>query len=242
MDNLGDLWWKGPKWLANEADWPEGSELKATKEANEEEKVVKQLSFVAIDGEVNRIQDLLNKFKLWKVIQVVAWIRRFINNCRSKLKRKNTLITRETQEAEKCLAKISQNAKLFENDYESISQRLGLTPDNEGILRCRGRVSGEYPVYIPTNCRLARLIIEDAHERTLHGGVTLTMAKIRERWWIERLRRLVKSLINKCHKCLCYRAKPLSAPPTAPLPEFRTQGGRLWCRLCWSTRVQGIQE
>ncbi len=36
----------------------------------------------------------------------------------------------------------------------------------------------------------------------------------------------MKSLINKCHKCLRYRAKPLSAPPTAPLPEFRTQGGR----------------
>ena len=221
------MWWKGPDWLANEADWPKGScEPKQTKEVTDEEKVVKQLSFVAIDGEVNMIQDLLNKFKLWKLIRVVAWIRRFINNCRSKLRRSNSLVTQETQEAEKCIVKISQNAKMLENDYEDVSKRLGLTPDVEGILRCRGRVTGEYPVYIPTNSKLARLIIEDAHERTLHGGVTSTMAKIRERWWIERLRRSVKSIINKCYKCLHYRAKPFAAPPTAPLPEFRTQGDR----------------
>ena len=225
--NLGDLWWKGPDWLANEADWPKGScEPKQTKEVTDEEKVVKQLSFVAIDGEVNMIQDLLNKFKLWIVIRVVAWIRKFVNNCRSKLRRSNSLVTQETQEAEKCIVKISQNAKMLENDYEDISKRLGLTPDVEGILRCRGRVTGEYPVYIPTNSKLARLIIEDAHERTLHGGVTSTMAKIRESRWIERLRRSVKSIINKCYKCLRYRAKPFAAPPTAPLPEFRTQGDR----------------
>ena len=143
------MWWKGPDWLANEADWPKGScEPKQTKEVTDEENVVKQLSFVAIDGEVNMIQDLLNKFKLWKVIRVVAWIRRFINNCRSKLRRSNSLVTQETQGAEKCIVKISQNAKMLENDYEDISKRLGLTPDVEGILRCRGRVTGEYPVYI----------------------------------------------------------------------------------------------
>ena len=115
---------------------------------------------------------------------------------------------------------------MLENDYQEISQRLGLTLDEEGILRCRGRVTGEYPVYIPTNSMLARRIIEDAHERTLHGEVTLTMAKIRDRYWIERLRRSVKSMINKCYKCLRHRVKSLRPPTTAPLPEFRTQGER----------------
>ena len=91
---------------------------------------------------------------------------------------------------------------MLENDYEDNSKRLEFTPDEEGILRCRGRVTGEYPVYIPTNSKLARLIIEDAHERTLHGGVASTVAKIRERWWIERLRRSAKSIISKCYKCL----------------------------------------
>ena len=67
--------------------------------------LIKQLSFVAIDGEVNRIQDLLNKFKLWKVIRVVAWIRRFINNCRSKLRRSNSQVTQEAQEAENVLSR-----------------------------------------------------------------------------------------------------------------------------------------
>jgi hypothetical protein len=138
--------------------------------------LIKQLSFVAIDGEVNRIQDLLNKFKLWKVIRVVAWIRRFINNCRSKLRRSNSLVT---QEAEKCLVKISQNAKMltmriFQNDLDLRLTRKEYFISEDGS---RGRV------YIPTNSKLARLIIEDAHERTLHGGVgraSLTFDQLKE--------------------------------------------------------------
>ena len=133
-------------------------------------------NFVEIDGEANTVQDLLNKFRLWKVIRVVAWIRRFTHNCRSKSRKHNALSTREIQEAGRCLVRMSQTAKMLENDYQEISQRLGLTLDEEGILRCRGRVTGEYPVYIPTNSMLARRIIEDARERTLHGGTTLTMA------------------------------------------------------------------
>jgi hypothetical protein len=144
-DNIGDLWWKGPDWLANEADWPKGScEPKQTKEVNDEEKVVKQLSFVAIDGEVNMIQDLLNKFKLWKVIRVVAWIRRLIiNNCRSN----NSLVTQETQEAEKCIVKISQNAKMLENDYEDISKRLGLYAKQEDTSLPRTGYGGVSSLY-----------------------------------------------------------------------------------------------
>ena len=225
-DNLGDLWRKGPGWLSKEDKWPEESYSKRSNDIKEEEKIVKQLNFVAIDGEANTVQDLLNKFRVWKVIRVVAWVRRFIHNCRSKSRKHNALTTREIQEARKCLVRMSQTVKMLENDYQEISQRLGLTLDEEGILRCRGRVTGEYPVYIPTNSMLARRIIEDAHERTLHGGVTLTMAKIRDRYWIERLRRSVKSMINKCYKCLRYRVKSFPSPTTAPLPEFRTQGER----------------
>ena len=162
---------------------------------------------------------------------MVAWIRRFTHNCRSKSRKHNALSTREIQEAGRCLVRMSQTAKMLENDYQEISQRLGLTLDEEGILRCRGRVTGEYPVYIPTNSMLARRIIEDARERTLHGGTTLTMANIRDRYWIERLRRSVKSMINKCYKCY-------NNGTTSRIPDpWRTSVSNCRCGFCWSSRV-----
>ena len=69
-------------------------------------------------------------------------------------------------------------------------------------------------------------MVSDAHERTPHGGVGLTMAKIRQKWWMEKLRSLVKSVLHKCNTCVKYRARPLPTPMQAPLPEFRTAGSR----------------
>jgi hypothetical protein len=50
------------------------------------------------------------------------------------------------------------------------------------------------PIYLPDSSLFAVKLVEEAHMKTLHGGVILTMAKIRENYWIPRLRRLVKKL------------------------------------------------
>ena len=52
------------------------------------------------------------------------------------------------------------------------------------------------------------------------------MARIRNHWWIPKLRRLVKSIIHSCPGCKKYRSIPLQAPAQANLPEFRTTPGR----------------
>ena len=59
---------------------------------------------------------------------------------------------------------------------------------------------------------------------TLHGGVGLTMAKIREEYWIPRLRRLAKKVIKQCHGCKRFQAVALAAPPPGLLPPERTEG------------------
>lgn len=48
------------------------------------------------------------------------------------------------------------------------------------------------------------------------------MGEICQRFWIERLRKLVKSTIYKFHLCKRYRAKPLVKTGTTPLPTYRT--------------------
>ena len=63
-----------------------------------------------------------------------------------------------------------------------------------------------------------------SHLVTLHGGVGLTMAKLREEFWIPRLRRLVKKVIKQCYGCKRFQAVALATPPPGLLPPERTKG------------------
>ena len=56
----------------------------------------------------------------------------------------------------------------------------------------------------------------------------LTMAKVREEFWILRLRRLAKKVIRECYGCKRFQAVALSAPPTGLLPLERTEGSTLF--------------
>ena len=46
----------------------------------------------------------------------------------------------------------------------------------------------DYPVYLPDSEMYTEKFVQHAHEATLHGGVSLTMAKVRETHWVPRLR------------------------------------------------------
>ena len=66
-------------------------------------------------------------------------------------------------------------------------------------------------IHIPSDSILAEKIILMAHKNTLHGGVLLTMTKVRETYWIPTLRQTTKSLLRKCHTCKKFNAKPYTA-------------------------------
>ena len=62
--------------------------------------------------------------------------------------------------------------------------------------------------------------------KTLHGGVSYTMAEIRREFWIPRLRRLTKTVVKECHGCLRFHTMAFPAPPPGGLPHERTEGVR----------------
>ncbi len=66
--------------------------------------------------------------------------------------------------------------------------------------------------------------MERAHLQTLHGGVSLTMAKIREEFWIPKLRSIVKKVRKRCHGCKRFQVASLPAPPQGNLPKERSEG------------------
>ena len=71
-------------------------------------------------------------------------------------------------------------------------------------------------------------LVEEAHQETLHGGVGLTMAKVRTRCWIPKLRQLGKKVHKSCHGCKRFQASAYATPPPGNLPTNRTQGTNLY--------------
>ena len=57
------------------------------------------------------------------------------------------------------------------------------------------------------------------------------MCDMRERFWVPKLRSLVKKVVHKCNQCKRYRVKSLPAPPQSMLPELRAQHSDFFVEL-----------
>ena len=66
----------------------------------------------------------------------------------------------------------------------------------------------------------------ESHLGTGHRGVALTMTDVRERYWVPRLRQLVKKLRFHCVGCKRFQAKAFNKPPPGILPKERTEAVR----------------
>ena len=121
------------------------------------------------------------------------------------------------------ICRVQQRAKLSEK-YPDERSQLNLQENDEEILECRGRIQGMYPIYIPDDCEFTAKLVERAHRTSLHGRLGLTIAKIREEYWVPCLRRLTKRVIKLCHGCKRFQARALASPPPGQLLKERTQG------------------
>lgn len=63
----------------------------------------------------------------------------------------------------------------------------------------------KHPFILLNESQLSRLIIADAHKRTLHGTAQTTLAFIRGSCWIIGGRNPVRSYISKCARCVRHR-------------------------------------
>ena len=219
------LWWKGPDWLSSPESWPPKIVMSPTTESEVEAKPLKQVMAVAIEHR-DEIDELLIKSSLMRTLRITAWISRFLHN--TKVKYKQRLIGPLTAEEIECQRlfwiKRVQNQEASTDKFSDDELRLNLKPNHEGVLECRGRIQGDYPVYLPDTSLYAEKVVEDAHKVTLHGGVGLTMAKVREKFWIPRLRKKVKRVVRRCAGCKRFQAVAFANPPIGPLPSDRTEG------------------
>lgn len=213
--NANRLWQKGPKWLSNRNEWPVQRVLEPTPDSQSETKVAKEIfkAAVVVDDMLDR---LLEKYSLPKVLRIGAWIHRFISNCRRKTREREfgPINSRAvTQQREWWIRRAHNWHKAAKDDvrFQADEERLNLQENNLEILECRGRIVGEYPVYVPDFHLFTSRLVREAHLSTLHGKVAMTMTKVREHYWVPRLRSLVKKIRSGCHGCKRFRATAYQA-------------------------------
>ena len=225
--------WSGPKWLQDQNRWPPDMATGANNKTESEAKVIKEVLLVAV-GKNDQQDGLLPKYRLCKTLWIKSWIICFITNCRtpSKERIRAPIITIEINAQKHQLIQNAQNHGESFEAFEIQKQTLNLQRNSTGLYECIGRIQDHYPLFIPRNSMLAEKIVEDTHIRTLHGGVSLTMAEVRREYWIPRRRSLTKKIRKACYDCKRFQVTTFNNPPPGELPEDRTVSNR--SRLRWT--------
>ncbi|XP_058828052.1 uncharacterized protein LOC131687963 [Topomyia yanbarensis] len=233
MDDFlsSDLWKHGPHWLRQaENEWPAPTMLPALTDNVEVKKV-----FVAVIHNKPGVNPMFTRYSsLDKLIRVTAHCLRFVGNMRSKTRTHPSVTTdllpgkclsaKQISDAQSHLVQLAQ-ADAFHDELKDLkrgntvskhsSVRL-LSPfiDQRGTLRVGGRLRlsdesfhAKHPALLPSYHPFTRLLLTSYHLKLLHGGGQLTLATVREEYWPLNGRRMMRSIIRSCVKCV--RADPV---------------------------------
>ncbi|XP_068237289.1 uncharacterized protein [Palaemon carinicauda] len=231
------FWWEGPPWLKSENHtYP--IDRTWVKEAQAQDAVI-QVHLVG-----NREKTHLLNWEIFsrvdKFCKTIAWIRRFIHNCKSTGRRKiGSLTLEELQQAKNKMIILLQK-EYFSEEYKALGKggkvsKLTLLVQlnlflEDGIIRCRGRLEHvaqaaelEFPILLPKRCFLTKLIVREHHCLQAHMGVNATVASMRQEYWVPQLHQLYKSVIHHCIMCKKTQGRTYRVNIAPPLPEFRVQ-------------------
>ncbi|XP_075977746.1 uncharacterized protein LOC142977620 [Anticarsia gemmatalis] len=216
-----DLWKRGPSWLRTEpVEYTRPNAIRT----KEERKVVK-VHTVNLESDFDITWG--SRFSsLRKLMRVMAYCKRFllsIKRRKDNIKVTPYLSVAELREAlDHCIRQSQQQC--FHNEYVALKNNAQLDKrsplykfnvfiDKSEILRVGGRLRNsslsddtKHPVIISHDSCLARLIVADAHEMTFHGGQQLMLNFIRTRYWITRVKGMVRAHIRSCIPCIRYAA------------------------------------
>lgn len=240
------LWWEGPDCLRNNSPPPTWNQKINT------DKEIKVHSVIQHRSENNIITQIINRHStILKAKQVIGWVLRFITMARDSQTRgsaPNKLTITEMREAYTSIIKqvqaesygIEINNLVTKGTVNSNSAILKLNPfvDKHGILRVGGRLQHSYlqeeakhPAIIPQNSRLSQLLIDEAHLLTLHGGARLTLATLRQRFWIIGGNKTIKKHLRQCVTCCRHKGQNqtqimgnLPSARATPSPPFHQLG------------------
>jgi len=188
---------------------------------------------------------------LQRLLRVTALVIKFVRILRSRVKNRETMNkstralrsrTREFSkeeeiktitetditEAELYWIKEVQDVMTRNHRYKYWNQEFGAFTDEQGVIRCGGRISNaqipygtKHPILLDGNHQYSILLIKDCHLKVMHNGVKETLTELRTRFWLVKGRHTVRKIIHNCVICRKFEGRPYNAPMSPPLPESR---------------------
>ncbi|XP_031337238.1 uncharacterized protein LOC116166425 [Photinus pyralis] len=234
------IWWNGPEWLKT-SEWQEYQTPKVTTDQEMKRCLVATTS-LKDDSIISRFSSLS------RLLRVIAYCNRFSRACRKHPSQQTCVKVEELERSMNQLIALTQRLEFGkeiktlqrQQQLENSNKLTSLNPfvDGEGMLRVGGRLHNsrlafneKHPIILPPKQQLTHLVIVDAHIRTLHGGVQLTSAYLRRKYWIINGKKAVKAIIHSCTTCIRYRKQTMhqlmGQLPTArvtPNPPFTHTG------------------
>ena len=234
------LWFNGPTWLHQYESFPVEAKLTLTRPIaiNMEYKATSCLTAVSIPP--SALFDF-SKFSLfYKVIRLVAWVKRFVNNCKlaPSQRQSGPLTSDELADAKLSMWRCVQR-EIYNTEIERLNRNvsllkgsplLKLSPfiDSQGLLRVGGRLQNsdlyydaKHPLILP-NCHMSKLLIRFSHIYLKHAGVETLLTFLREKYYIVGVRKMAKLTVKYCIACQKQDAKPCNQEG-GPLPEDRVK-------------------
>lgn len=223
-----DMWWSGPEFLKSPpTQWPTTTSSNLPKENIPEQRKSTKILKVFHSREDNE-NDLLHRYSnLSNLLRITAYVLRWKTYKRTmKSSTENSVLSvGEIDIALKHWVRIIQQ-QYFPDEWKKLkvgseikssSSILALTPTyskSEQILRSSSRLKNSdlsietiRPIILPSKGYFTWLIINDAHQRTIHGGCQITLQLIRQRYWILHGRTTVSAQLNKCVRGFRYKLK-----------------------------------
>nr|XP_053607443.1 uncharacterized protein LOC128673547 [Plodia interpunctella]XP_053607444.1 uncharacterized protein LOC128673547 [Plodia interpunctella] len=240
VSNLS-LWWFGPQFLTcNEELWPRIPNSSETRDLPDVVCHLSQESNSDIEN-TNIVSSLIHKHSnLTRLIHTLAYIQRFIKNCKNKNNKcKECLTSDEIRESLFIILRQGQ-VEMFPEEYKilknngklpSKNRLLSLTPfiHSDNLIRVGGRLDKspysydqKHPILVCCKHYLTKLIFRRQHLKLLHAGPQLLLSDIRQSYWALGGRNLARFIVKKCVTCFRHKSQTLQ-PIMGQLPVSRTK-------------------
>ena len=228
-------WQNGPTWLKlNEKDWPVKSQVKIGNDLPELKKHSEVLTTI-INVQNSDVIDL-DRFSSYN--QAISVTARIMSICKEGEKPSLARVMMlpamsDIQKAEVALIKVAQ-ANITDIEIHDRYKRLGAYRRSDGIVvvgsRLENWMKATYNnlkmILLPHDHRLARLYVEFIHKQG-HTGISATACKVRLKFWIVKLEKLVRSVRFNCIVCR-KMTKKRCEQIMGPLPDVRLNPAPAW--------------
>ena len=234
-------WFSGPSFLhLHKSEWPE-FEGSAVSDTLADDPEVRSGSCFATNVCTDRLPELLLRESSWYSLKrTLVWLCRYFRYLCTKTVPDRKISLAELDSVEASLVRYVQGQKYGaevralkagkELPADSSIVSLGPVLDQGGILVVGGRTGPPReevtrPIIIPHDHLVASMIAFDYHS-VAHCGTEWVVSDIRKKFWITKIRVVVKGVSSRCMLCKRLFAKVCSQKMADLPPERVTSGGK----------------